>query len=130
MKFNRNCKVCGTQFVAIKNTQYFCRRKCFKRDYYLRKKAEQEYDTAHPKRSVYNCEFCKWAVEVPFDIAKNPEQWETFTCPVCGVPQRVQWNEYRTEVPPLVMIAASFTETVIEHVSATFQGNVRTGIYG
>ena len=32
-----NCKICGKEFDSVKYTNVFCQRKCFKRDYYLRK---------------------------------------------------------------------------------------------
>ena len=79
----KNCKTCGVEFDAIKDGQYFCSRKCFKRDYYKRNK--ERLAILAKKRPIYKCPNCHHAEEVPFDPIKYPKKFNEYTCPKCGV---------------------------------------------
>jgi len=81
MKILKNCKTCEVEFTAIKEAQYFCSRKCFKKDYYKRNKKRQE--ALDKLRPVYNCSACGKASEVPFDPVKNYSRYSEFKCPHC-----------------------------------------------
>lgn len=92
MRIQRNCKVCHTPFTAIKETQIFCRRACFKRDYYLRKKAETSKDAANPKFPLYSCGLCETKTQLDFDPIKHLLLFENYKCPNCNVRKRDLWQ--------------------------------------
>jgi DNA-directed RNA polymerase subunit RPC12/RpoP len=77
------CKTCGVEFDAIKEGQYFCKRKCFKRDYYKRNKARLAL--LAKARPIYRCGNCGHAAEVPFDPIKYPKRFTKFKCPECSM---------------------------------------------
>ena len=92
MKLKRRCKVCGSKFTAIKVTQYFCRRQCFKRDYYIRtknKELEQKQNPSYPKKI---CSFCNQESTLYFDPVENPEKFNDWECPHCHVPTNLIWK--------------------------------------
>lgn len=90
MKINRKCKICGTSFVAIKHTQYFCKRKCFKKDYYQRTKVKAA--ALKNKRPDYNCPHCGMATPLAFDPVKFPKLFNELICPFCGIPRQVLYD--------------------------------------
>lgn len=125
MKINRTCKVCGNSFIAIKITQFFCRRKCFKRDYYLRTKEIIQNKEQNPNYPVKKCNFCNISSQLNFDPVKNPELFDAWACPMCGVSNKVVW---RTQSSPksyeiiscmMVSISQSFSSSVT--YNATYQ---------
>lgn len=91
MQIARNCKVCNKKFTAIKSTQWFCQRKCFKRDYYLRKKEELAEDVRRPKYPSMNCAVCHIKSELDFDPVKNPKKFEEHKCPHCEFARPDHW---------------------------------------
>lgn len=87
MKLKRECKICGKKFTAIKNTQFFCQRKCFKKDYYQRTKLKlAEIESRTP---VFTCILCDHSLKLDFDPIKDEVSFGLFICPNCGVPRRV-----------------------------------------
>lgn len=92
MKFQRNCKVCETPFTAIKVTQYFCTRKCFKRDYYLRNKDKMQAAHALPTFPTKSCAFCQTMQMIPYDPIKYPQRFSTWECTSCGVTNLLLWK--------------------------------------
>lgn len=86
MVIRKNCKTCGIEFDAIKDGQYFCCRKCFKRDYYKRNKTRLAI--LAKKRPTYKCPLCNHSEEVPFDPMKYPKKYTEYTCPNCNVPRQ------------------------------------------
>jgi len=91
----KNCKTCGVEFDAIKDGQYFCTRKCFKRDYYKRNKARLAI--LAKARPVYRCGACKHAAEVPFDPIKYPKKFTKYKCPNCDKSRQDIVDEASTE---------------------------------
>lgn len=91
MKLKQTCKVCETSFVAIKATQKFCSRKCFKRDYYLRIKRRQQEELANPVFPKKICTFCLNTTVLNFDPIKSPQLFNDFRCPNCNVSNRMVW---------------------------------------
>lgn len=83
MKLDRICKNCGNNFFAQKHKQFFCSRKCFKKDYSLKKKSEFS-----GKFPLYKCPKCYNSVELNFDPIKNAQRWIGFECPYCFDPDR------------------------------------------
>ena len=89
MKIDKKCKVCGTPFTAIKTNQYFCSRKCFKKDYNVRKREERKLDReTNPARyGWYICSACGLKTPLPYSPKRYKLKFETFECPECGTPR-------------------------------------------
>ncbi len=96
MRINRTCKICGDQFSAIKRTQLFCKRKCFKRDYYLRMRADQQEEESRPNYPTKKCGFCENSSQLNFDPVKSRDKFNAWSCPHCGVTNRLLWD-YRDQ---------------------------------
>lgn len=92
MRIKRTCKICGDTFSAIKVTQFFCRRKCFKRDYYLRTKAKEVEMEQKPSYPVKKCGFCQISSRLSFDPLDNPEMFNAWGCPMCGATNKLIWE--------------------------------------
>ena len=90
MKIKRICKICGNSFNAIKTTQYFCGRKCFKRDYYLRVRAK-EIDSQKLHFPMKKCSFCDTCTQLTFDPIHDPGALNSWFCPKCGVTAKDIW---------------------------------------
>lgn len=94
MRIKRKCKICGKDFVAIKVTQFFCSRKCFKKDYYLRTKSrlsEQEHNPSYPTKK---CCFCSEVSKLTFDPIKFPKLFDDWGCPFCGTTNKLVWENF------------------------------------
>ncbi len=87
MYVKRNCNTCGREFFAIKDTQHWCQRRCFKRAYYVRIKA-RNLELAR-RRPSYRCPLCQNLSEISFDPIKNEDAFDNLVCPYCGMPHRV-----------------------------------------
>lgn len=87
MHIKKNCKTCQKEFDAIKYGQFFCSRKCFKKDYYQRNR--EKLRLLEKQRPVYNCSVCDGASEMPYDPVKNYSKFNAFACPFCGMPRGV-----------------------------------------
>ena len=85
MKIKRKCEVCKTDFIAIKTTQKYCSRRCFKRNYYLKAKAKQQYELKHPIYPKKICSYCNQETTLTFDPIIFPKLFNNFTCSNCGV---------------------------------------------
>lgn len=92
MRIERKCKVCGTPFTAIKTTQYFCKRKCFKRDYYVRNKRVIQLEKTLPTFPKKRCSFCSVVNSLPFDPVKHPLRFNEWECGNCGVSNKLLWE--------------------------------------
>lgn len=91
MKIEKKCKTCSIKFQAIKDGQFFCSRKCFKKDYYKRNREKQQL--LEKKRPLYKCGVCGNNCEMPYDPTKNYSKYNAFACPFCGI-QRSAVVEY------------------------------------
>jgi|ERR1035437_4927062 hypothetical protein len=92
MRIPRTCKVCGEKFIAIKVTQFYCRRKCFKRAYYIKTKDFQQDEENHHHYPTKKCEFCHESSELNFDPLTSPEKFNAWFCPHCGTTNRLVWE--------------------------------------
>lgn len=92
MRIKRNCQICGAEFIAIKTTQLFDKRKCFKRAYYIRKKAEMADEAASPKYPIYYCNVCNFKIQLDFDPVKNSDLFENHKCPNCNFTRKHAWQ--------------------------------------
>ena len=97
MKIERKCKVCKVDFTAIKTTQKYCSRKCFKKDYYLKTKKKKQYELNNPVYPHKICSYCGKTHELSFDPIVYPKLFNNFTCTNCGVPTELLMK-YATEV--------------------------------
>lgn len=73
--------------MAIKTTQLFCRRACFKKDFYRRNKSRM--DEAAKRLPQYSCPVCGESTPLLFDPIKSPALLGNFVCPHCGIPRSV-----------------------------------------
>lgn len=92
MRINRTCKVCGKPFVAIKSTQFFCKRKCFKRDYYLRLKSNEQDEKENPNYPIKKCAFCEKTARLNFDPMENVKKFNAWACPHCHATNELIWE--------------------------------------
>lgn len=92
MQIERDCEVCGKKFIAIKTTNRYCKRSCFKRAFYIRKREELKNDTAHPKFPSYSCALCDTKIELTFDPVKFHLLFDNFKCPNCNVRRCDLWK--------------------------------------
>lgn len=93
MRIQRTCKICGDPFAAIKTTQFFCSRKCFKRDYYLRTKVKQEEEgNLNKKYPQKQCPFCEEYSILDFDPVTRPQDFNHWFCPHCKASNELIWK--------------------------------------
>src|SRR3990167_4302246 len=113
MKINRICKVCGGGFIAIKATQYFCQRKCFKRDFYQRIKARLQDKQQNPTYPSKECNFCLQKSKLDFDPLDNPKRFDAWGCPFCGATNKLIWenqnNPNSYQVISQILVSLQFT---------------------
>ena len=83
MKFpKRICKTCGEEFMPSSEKNVFCSRKCFKKDYYHRKKAEELISRSiFP---IFKCPSCKQIINLDFNPVVDAYKWSHFICPGCN----------------------------------------------
>ena len=118
MQIPRECRVCGKDFLAIKQTQFFCCRKCFKKDYYQRTKAKLAEEAA--RRPVYNCPICEEATPIDFDPIKDEKSFDEMICPFCGIPRSVMYAHHTN---PYFIIGNSMTAQFVVQ-SAIISGTI------
>jgi len=92
MRTERICKICGNKFLAIKTTQFFCSRKCFKKDYYVRMKIKELEKDQNPKYPSKQCGLCGKVSQLDFDPIKNPQKFNAWGCPHCGATNALVWE--------------------------------------
>lgn len=92
MRIQRICKICGESFSAIKTTQFFCKRKCFKKDYYLRTKTNLQQQAQSPVYPMKKCGHCKVESRLDFDPLAFPKLFNAWGCPACGATNRLIWQ--------------------------------------
>lgn len=92
MRISRSCKICGNHFSAIKVTQFFCSRKCFKKDYYIRTKGKLQDEEEHPTHPLKNCNLCHEQSRLSFDPVSHPKEFDAWGCPKCGATNELIWQ--------------------------------------
>jgi len=90
MEIQKFCKTCEKEFTAIKTTQYFCSRKCFRKDYHHRKR-EEELNRPF-KFPAFHCQECGRRSLLEFDPAKDMELFDAYRCPYCDYSVRYGWE--------------------------------------
>ena len=85
--------------MGIKTTQYFCSRKCFKKDYNARKREERKVDReTNPARfGWYNCTACGARTPLPYSPKRYKVKFETYECPECHLPRFKDPENMRTD---------------------------------
>jgi hypothetical protein len=81
MHIPKECKVCATKFIAKRENQQFCKRKCFRQDY-TRRTREANSVKRFP---TYTCPVCTEKYELDFSPAKDQKKWAKFTCTKCKI---------------------------------------------
>lgn len=128
MRINRTCKICGDPFSAIKVTQFFCSRKCFKKDYYVRTKSKIQEAHQQPTFPIKGCAFCQMKSMLSFDPLDNPQMFNAWACPNCGCTNQLVWehqnnsNSYQVISNILMSLQAASSQPVkIEVQYQTYQ---------
>lgn len=76
------CKTCQKMFLPKSDKNIFCNRRCFKKDFYHRKKAEELLNVKFP---IFKCPSCSKGIPLTFDPVKEERMWLNFSCPFCNV---------------------------------------------
>ena len=76
------CKTCKEEFTPKSERNIFCSRKCFKKDFYHRKKAEELISIK--TFPCFICPSCGNKVQLEFDPVKEGQNWLDFVCPGCN----------------------------------------------
>jgi len=122
MKLHRTCKVCGNAFTAIKVTQYFCCRSCFKREFYQRTKEKQKAEERSPEFPLKKCDFCKETSRLSFDPLASPQLFNAWGCPHCHATNKLIWehqdkyDSYQVIQQVLIQITAGSQTINIQQV--------------
>ena len=87
MRVRKRCETCGRPFLAIKDAQRWCQRRCFKRAYYIRVKSRNA--ELAKRLPGFACPLCHSLSQIPFDPLKNGTAFDSFICPYCGIPNKV-----------------------------------------
>lgn len=76
------CTECGKMFLPKSERNIFSSRKCFKQNYYRRKKLEELTNIKFP---IFQCPNCKSKIELKFDPIDEDSRWLDFRCPFCSI---------------------------------------------
>lgn len=85
MSIERKCKTCGANFYAIKDTQFFCSRRCFKKAYYYRNK--DKIKEQNKRTPTFLCPVCHNESNLGFDPIRQEYMFDVYICPFCGIPR-------------------------------------------
>ena len=72
---------CGIEFMPKSERNVFCSRKCFKKDFYHRKKAEELSNLKFP---AFTCPECGQKITLDFDPSEDTIRWLKYQCPGCN----------------------------------------------
>lgn len=75
------CKTCGKIFFPKSERNKFCSRRCFKKDFYHRKKAEELSAQKFPE---FVCPKCGQDIILGFDPTKDTMRWLHYSCNGCN----------------------------------------------
>ena len=81
MHIKKVCKVCSTPFIAKRENQRFCKRRCFRIDYSRRTREANSIK----KFPSYICPACGHKHELDYSPAKEQKRWEAFICTKCKI---------------------------------------------
>jgi len=74
------CATCGTMFLPKSYKNLYCKRSCFKKHFYHKKKEE---DLKKKKFPSFKCPNCKKMIDLNFDPLIDDIKWTHFECPFC-----------------------------------------------
>ena len=83
MREERICRSCKNKFEAKKYKQWYCSKRCFKKDYFQRVN-KKEYGMPS-----FICEVCGATWKLQTDPISDPLFWTNFKCPNCFPETRV-----------------------------------------
>jgi len=75
------CQTCGIIFQPVSERNLFHNRRCFKKAYYHRKKAEELNASHFP---FFKCPDCQQMIVLDFDPVVDSMRWLKFKCPICN----------------------------------------------
>lgn len=113
MKLERICPTCKESFVAIKSTQLYDRRSCFKKALYIKNRDILREEQALPVFPRKTCAFCQTVQMIPYDPIKQPERFNSWECSNCGVTNSIIWK-YQ-ESPHSYQIISDLLSTMEVH---------------
>jgi hypothetical protein len=76
------CLTCGETFTPKSERNTYCKRSCFKKAFYHRKKAEELSACHFP---FFTCPECRQAIRLDFDPTVDTMRWLEYKCPGCYV---------------------------------------------
>lgn len=76
-----SCNACKTMFLPKSERNIYCTRKCFKKYFYHKKKAEELANIRFPS---FICPSCKQRINLDFDPVKYATRWDHYVCPGCN----------------------------------------------
>lgn len=123
MRIKRTCKICGDLFSAIKITQFFCSRKCFKRDYYLRTKSKANEEDRKKKFPTKACSFCEVESQLTFDPIESPQDFRMWGCPHCGATNEMIWENMHKVYSRQIIAQMLVTFQAKRDISNTITGH-------
>lgn len=71
-----DCLYCGEHFEKVKSHQLYCKRLCFRKAYYKKKKAK--------KFPSFRCSQCGEISKLTFHVKECINKWEDLQCSFCG----------------------------------------------
>ena len=84
------CKMCHIFFLPKSQKNIYCKRSCFKKAFYHRKKTEELNNIKFP---IFKCPSCSRNIELGFDPLREDNRWLDFKCPFCNVLMVCVWDE-------------------------------------
>ena len=75
------CPTCGDIFTPKSERNIYCKRSCFKKAFYHRKKAEELNACHFP---FFTCPNCDQSIRLDFDPVKENMRWLGYQCPGCN----------------------------------------------
>lgn len=125
MRIKKLCEICGKDFWAIKTTQIYDTRRCFKRAYYLKNKEILQYQKQHPNYPSKTCAFCQERSVLPFDPTMAPILFNKWGCPFCHVTNEIVWK-FQDKVNSYQMIASFVMVSMQQENTSTIQESTST----
>lgn len=77
------CGSCKVFFLPKSQKNIYCKRSCFKKAFYYKKKAEELLE--RKKFPSFKCPSCSRSIKLDFDPVKEDRRWLDFSCPHCRV---------------------------------------------
>jgi hypothetical protein len=91
------CTTCKTVFMPKSEKNKYCTRKCFKKDNYHKKKAEELTRIRFPS---FLCPSCEQRITLDFDPVIESLRWLHYECPGCDALMLDVSDEIVPSLPP------------------------------